>query len=286
MKQYHKAGYDVYHYDFETLHQFLNQSQAAEFNANVFDVHDPSSRGNSTSWAGTSTYEEAVELCQKGWSEGFEKLVRLKKRIDEKVLSPIVKPRQVSDIVGYNPSVADWLQGNPLNMWNSAKKQIPIFINIYLNMAYNCGTDRDEIFNRGIVVQSIVDALQDRGYSVRFKTCICVEYDDEMIFAVFKLKGEGEKLNIRKTYFPLCHPSFFRRLVFRLMETTPVRYRGWESGYGHPTNSRDLREIINPGPNDIVITQPSEIGIRGYDIDDDLEAILEFTNLQEILAKA
>lgn len=286
MKTYKKGGNRIYHYEFETLHQFLNETRAAKFNERVFDVHNPSSRGNSASWAGTSTYEEAVELCQKGWSENFDKLVRLKKRIDEKVLSPIVKPRQISDIVGYNPSVPDWLLGNPLNMWNSSKKQVPTFMDIYLNMAYNCGTGRDEIFNRGIVVQSLVDALQDRGYIVRFKTCICVEYDDEVIFAVFRLKGEGEKLNIRKTYFPLCHPAFFRRLVFRLMETTPVTHTGWESGYGRTTDSDDLREIINPGPNDIVITQPSEIGVRGYDIDDDLEAILKFTNLQEILAKA
>lgn len=283
MKKYSKSGYDVYHYDFDTLHQFLTQTQAATINREVFPRL--ASHKDDTEWTGTRNFEEAVELCQKGWSEDFEKLVRIKKRIDEKLLSPITKPRQVQDIVGYNPSVPDYLIGNPLNMWNQTKKQIPTFINIYLNMAYNCGTDRDSIFNRGVIVQSLVDALQDKGYSVRFKTVICVEEDDEVIFAAFNLKGEGEKLNIKKTYFPLCHPSFFRRLVLLLMETTPVRYRSWDDGYGRPSKSSTLKKIINPGPNDIIITQPSEIGISGYDIDDDLESFLRHTDLQELLTR-
>ncbi|HJA42064.1 MAG TPA: hypothetical protein H9667_11245 [Firmicutes bacterium] len=283
MKKYQKSGYDVYHYDFETLHQFLNQIQSAPVNRNVFPRS--ASHKDDTEWCGTRNFEEAVDLCQKGWSKDFEKLIRLKKRIDEKLLSPIPRSRQIADVVGYTPSVPEYLIGNPLNMWNQTQKQIPTFINVYLNLAYNCGTGRDEIFNRGIIVQSVVDALQDRGYSVRFKTFICVEEDDEVIFSTFNLKGEGEKLNIRKTYFPLCHPSFFRRLVFLLMETTPVVYRSWDNGYGHPSNSSTIKKIINPGPNDIVITQPSEIGIRGYDIDDDLESFLRHTNLQELLTR-
>ena len=205
MKKYSKSGYDVYHYEFDTLHQFLTQTQAATVNRDVFPLLV--SHKDDTEWTGTRNFEEAVELCQKGWSKDFDKLVRMKKRIDEKLLTPVTKPRQVQDVIGYSPSVPDYLIGNPLNMWNQTKKQIPTFINIYLNMAYNRGTDRDSIFNRGIIVQSLVDALQDRGYSVRFKTVICVEEYDEVIFASFNLKGEGEKLNIKKTYFPLCNPS-------------------------------------------------------------------------------
>lgn len=283
MKKYSKSGYDVYHYEFDTLHQFLTQIQAATINKNVFTQND--SHTDDIEWTGTRNFEEAVELCQKGWSKDFEKLIRMKKRIDEKLLSPITKSRQVKDVVGYNPSVPDYLIGNPFNMWNQTKKQIPTFVNIYLNMAYKSTTDIDSIFNRGIIVQSVVDALQDKGYGVRFKTIICVEKDDEIIFAFFNLKGEGEKLNIKKTYFPLCHPSFYRRLVFLLMETTPVQNSGWNDGYGYPSNSSTIKKIIDPGQNDIIIPQPSEIGIYGHDIDKDLKSFLTYTNLQEILTR-
>lgn len=288
MKHYEKGGYDVFHYEFETLHQFLSYIQTAPVNTRVFDSNPRSSHKRSDNgWSGTESFEEAVELCLKGWSQGFEKFVRMKKRIDEKLLEPIVRPRQVADVVGYSPSVPDYLHGNPLNMWNRADVCIPTFINIYLNVSYSARTNHDKIFNRGVIALSLVDALQDRGYSVRFKVFDCATVDDEeMVISFFKLKGDGEKLNIKKTYFPLCHPSFLRRLIFQLDEVTPVTHGYWDSSYGRPADVETIKKIIDTGPNDIIIVQPDEMGVRGYDIDNDLEAILEFTNLQEILAKA
>lgn len=286
MKKYLKDGFVVYHYDFDTLHQFLTQIQSRPINQNVF--FSEVSHKNDTKaieFTGTRNFKEAVDLCQKGWSEDFEKLVSFKKSVDEMLLSPITKTKQVQDIVGYNPSVSDYLIGNPLNMWNKTKKQIPGFINIYINIAYNYYTDQNSIFNRGIIVQSFVDALQHKGYGVRFKAFICLHEHNEVCFASFNLKNDVEKLNIKKTYFPLCHPSFFRRLCFRLLETTPVECEMWAYNYGSPSESAIFKNIINPGPNDIIITQPSEMGIRGYDIYDDLKFFLMCTNLQEFLTR-
>ena len=288
MKHYEKGGFDVFHYEFETLHKFLSYIQTAPVNTHVFD-RDPraSHKRSDNRWSGTESFEEAVELCLKGWSQGFEKFVRMKKRIDEKLLETIIKPRQVADFVGYTPSVPNYLQGNPLSMWNRAEVCIPTFINIYMNISYSSGTNRDKIFNRGVIALSLVDALQDRGYSVRLKTFECATVDDEeMIISFYNLKGDGEKLNIKKTYFPLCHPSFLRRLIFQLAEVTPVTHGYWDDSYGRPAGISTIKRIVDIGPNDIMIVQPDEMGVRGYDIDSDLEAMLEFTNLQEILAKA
>lgn len=281
MKKYKSNDYTVFRYDFDTLHQFIKHIQSAPINHDVFKSF--SSHKNDSEWTGTRTFEEAIDLCQRGWSDNFENLVRLKKRIDEKLLSPVPVSHQITDIIGYAPSVPDYLMGNPLNMWRQVNRQIPKFVNVYLNISYNCGTNRNAIFNRGIIVQSIVDSLQDKGYSVRFKTFICVNNGDEIIFSTFNLKGEGEKLNIKKTYFPLCHPSFFRRLVFSLMESTPVVNWDWDDGYGYPSKLNIIKQVLNLGPNDIIITQPSEIGIEGNDIYDDLESFLYHTKLEDIL---
>ena len=287
MRHYEKNGYDVFHYEFETLHQFLSYIQTAPVNTRVFDRNLRSSHKRSDNrWSGTESFEEAVDLCLKGWSQDFDNFVRMKKRIDEELLEPTVRPRQVADVVGYSPSVPDYLRGNPLNMWNRANVRVPTFINIYMNVSYSSGTDYDEIFNRGVIALSLVDALQDRGYSVRFKIFECATVDEEMVISFFNLKGDGEKLNIKKTYFPLCHPSFLRRLIFQLNEVTPVFYGTWCNSYGRPANVRTIKEVIDVGPNDIIIVQPGAMGVRGYDIDSDLKAMLKFTNLQEILAKA
>lgn len=286
MKKYLKDGFVVYHYEFDTLQQFLTQIQSRPINQNVFSKlisHETDTR--IINFTGTKNFEEAVDLCQKGWSEDFEKLVSIKKRIDKRLLSSIIKPRQVQDIVGYNPSVPDYLIGNPLNMWNKTKKQNFDSINIYINIDYNYKTNKNSIFNRGIIVLSLIDALQQKGYNVIFKAFCCSHEDNELLFASFNLKNDREKLNIKKTYFPLCHPSFVRRLGFLLEETTPFECKSWENGYGFPSRFTIFKNIINPGPNDIIITQPLEMGIRGYDIYDDLESFLMHTNLQEFLTR-
>lgn len=285
LRRYRRGGYDVFHYDFETLHEFLSYIQTAPVNEQVFSKYSRSSHDGGSSWTGTDSFEEAVELCTKGWSEGFEKFLRMKKRIDEKLLETIVRPKQVLDIVGYSPSVPDYLQGNPLNMWNHANIEIPTFITIYLNISYGSSTTHSAIFNRGVIALSLVDALQERGYSVRLKIFECSTKYDEMAISFYNLKGDGEKLNIKKTYFPLCHPSFLRRLNFCLTEVTPVT-NNWSDGYGRPSDVDEVKQVIKVSPNDIFITQPSEMDVYGYEIDEDLNAMLDFTNLQEILAKA
>lgn len=285
MEKFEKAGYDVFYYNFDTLYQFIKHIKSAPVNREVFGNDLASQRTNDYDWYQTENFEEAVDLCLSGWSQDFDRFIRLKKRIDEKLLSSIIKPRQVLDVVGYTPSVPDYIMGNPFNMWNQTKRQIPTFVTIYLNIAIFSMTSTNEIFNRGVIALSLIDALEERGYSVRFKVFACSSESDEMIFASFDLKGDGEKLNIKKTYFPLCHPSFFRRLVFALRERTSVTNQDWGLSYGRASGKDIVKKILEPGPNDIIITQPLEMGIKGYDIDEDLEAFLARTNLQEILTK-
>lgn len=284
MKKFLKEGYNVFEYKFDTLYEFTKFIQQAPINTNVFNSYTSSTKPD-TEWTGTRSFEEAIDICQEGWSENFDKLLRLKRRVDEKLLTPMVRKQQFRDVIGFTPSVPDYLIGNPLNMWNKKNAFIPTFINIYMNISFSSGTSKEAIYNRGIIVQSIVDVLQSKGYGVRFYVFEASTEGDEMIISYYNLKGEGEKLNLKKTYFPLCHPSFIRRLIFRLQEVTPCLNSGWQHSYGKPSGKHLVKKIVNPGPNDIIITQPSEIGIDGYDIDDDLESFLRETQLQDILTK-
>ena len=76
----------------------------------------------------------------------------------------------------------------------------------------------------------------------------------------------------------MCHPSFLRRLAFRLLEVTPDVKRSWNSGYGTPGSEALVREIIDLKENDIVISQPSVMGIRGYDLIDDANSMYDVIN--------
>lgn len=282
MKNFWNGRYDVFEYRFDTLYDFTKFIQNTPINRRIFYCTE--STKNDTEWTGTRNFEEAIDLCQSGWSEDFDTLLKLKRRVDEKLLTPMVQKKQFQDVIGFTPSVPDYLIGNPFNMWNKQNTFNHTCIDIYMNIAFNSLTSRKAIYNRGIIVQSIVDVLQSKGYGVRFCVFEARTTADELIISYFNLKGEGEKLNLKKTYFPLCHPSFLRRLMFRLTEVTPVT-NAWIYGYGKPANRSLVQEIINPRPNDIIITQPSEIGIEGNDIDYDLESFLRHTQLQEILTK-
>ena len=99
-----------------------------------------------------------------------------------------------------------------------------------------------------------------------------------MHYAKFNLKRSDERLNIQKLYFPLCNPSFLRRLVFRLREGTPNISKEWEVGYGKTANYDMIRDIIDLKNNDIIICQPEEMDINGYDIIEDAKNMFLYLN--------
>ena len=64
--------------------------------------------------------------------------------------------------------------------------------------------------------------LESLGYSVDFRLFEMSSVSEQIHFSEFILKGETERLNPQKLYFPLCHPSWIRRLNFRLIEVTKM----------------------------------------------------------------
>ena len=97
-------------------------------------------------------------------------------------------------------------------------------------------------------------------------------------YSDFLLKKENERLNPQKLYFPLCHPSWIRRLNFRLVEETPDIRCSWAFGYGRPCNLVMMKKIISLRKNDIVIPTIEELGIHGYNLIDDANAVFSYIN--------
>lgn len=89
-----------------------------------------------------------------------------------------------------------------------------------------------------------------------------------------------ENLNIRKLYFPLCHPAFARRLVFRLKEVTPNITSAWRSTYGLPCTDEMIRETLKLKKQDIVINKPDVMNVFGRNLFFDAEAMMEYIDKQ------
>lgn len=65
------------------------------------------------------------------------------------------------------------------------------------------------------------------------------------------------------------------------MESSNFKKEGWNQNYGHPCEYDFIKKAFSTGKFDIVIPQPSEIGIAGHDIVTDWREFLIFENLQD-----
>jgi len=276
-KYYKKGEYNVMEYEFDSITEFINYLDDTPTNSDVWGRKILKSNDGDYDSRKTRSLKEAKELCKFGYHEDFEKLVELKSTLEKYIKTSNNRARQYDDYVGYAPNVKAYLEGNPMSMFN---KQNPKrkHLDIYYNSAILCKVSTNEIFNRGAITLSLVEILENMGFSVGLNIFTMSECGKQVHYAKFNLKRNGERLNVQKLYFPLCHPSFFRRLVFRLREETPNITSDWTDGYGKTSDDYTIRKIVGLKENDIVICQPEEMGIRGDDIIDDANAMFDYIN--------
>lgn len=276
MNVYRKNEYSVYEYKFQSLDSFIKYILDAKTNEKAFNARDLSSRTGSYEFTKTESLDEAIRLCKYGWNDGFDRLLSMKTTVDKKFLDSDASVKRIKDYIGFAPSVPDYLKNNPKNMWRL--HQVPNWniIQIYVNISCPGFTSTTAIYNRGAIILSIVDALEKAGYAVKLTVFSGSHCGDEVILSYFNIKEESANLNLKRAYFPLCHASFFRRLVFRLREVTPVK-RDWDGGgYGKTFLYKELLELMDlDGDHSIVFTSPSEMGIEGDNLYEDLESALK-----------
>lgn len=273
-KYYNKDRYEVMEYEFDSLAEFLDYIQTAK-TSEGFKYATLESKSNDYKFCKTASLEEAIELCKYGYHKDFKRFLELKAKLDKYIKMAKKNSRQYNYYVGYAPNVKAYLEGSPLSMFN---KELPQkkHIDIYYNAAILGDVTTEQIYNRGVITLSLVEILENMGYSVGLNIFTMSKKNYQIHYAKFNLKRSGERLNVQKLYFPMCHPSFLRRLVFRLREVTPDINYDWAQGYGKTCNDSEIRKIIDLKDNDIVICKPDEMGVSGDDIVADANAMLEY----------
>ena len=274
-KYYRKNDYDIMEYDFDSITEFIDCLDKQPINYEVFrELHSETSDYD---FCKTHSLDEAKKFCKYGYHEDFDKIVKLKNQLEKYIKMSKIKTKQFNYYVGYAPDVKAYLEGNPLSMLN---REMPKrkHIDIYYNSAILGSVSTEQIFNRGAITLSLVEILENMGFSVGLNIFTMSQCNGQIHYAKFKLKSSGERLNIQKLFFPLCNPSFLRRLVFRLREETPYINYAWSDGYGRTCNDEQIRRTINLKSNDIVICQPEEMNIYGNDIIEDANNMFDYIN--------
>ena len=250
-------NYTVYAFNFKNPLELCEYVRRAEINTNIFPINIVKDRGsegserliNGEGWYQTKDIKEAIDLCIDGWHEGFDFFKSLKESL------------------GY--------RGDKLTILSRSKK-MPI--NILVNLSYRWETKKQAIVNRGVIIQNLVNELQRNGYKVNLKTFVLNSYENELSCIVVDLKRIDDELDARKAYFAFCNPSFLRRLVFRVIESSDFKIKGWIENYGFPCDYNFIKKAFSTEKFDIVIPQPWEIGIDGQDIVKDWRQFLIFEN--------
>lgn len=274
-KYYNKNGYDIMHYRFNSIYEFVEYLITTPIKKNIF--RNPSSISGSYDFCRTGSFDEAIELIKYGYSEDFDKLIVLKLKLEKYIKLSNKRNRQYNFYVGYVPDVKAYLEGNPLSMINrnaTLRKKI----DVYMNSSFDGNTSSNAIFNRGAIVLTLIEILESLGFSVDLHLFEMSTVGNQIHFSDFILKKEQERLNPKKLYFPLCHPSWIRRLNFRLIEETPDITSSWASGYGIPSDLQTMKEIIELRNNDIIIPTIEELDISGNDIIDDTNNLFDYIN--------
>lgn len=267
--------YKIYKFEYWNLDAFLKTISTFPINKRIFP--NPSSILNAYSFSMTHSFEEAWNLCKFGWDQNYQNFVNKLTHINLR-FSQIEKLKREYSCVGYTPNVSKFLSGNPNNMKIDKKKLTKKAIKINMGISYSAFTNYKQVINRGICVLWLINYLENIGFNCIFQFESITVLEDEMIQIIIPLKRDDEKLNIKLSYFPLVHPSFLRRLIFRAIEIVPNCTKDWNDFYGYPYKKND-EEILDM-KDTIYISTPMEMGIYGNDLDKDFDNFIKYIDVK------
>lgn len=228
---------------FDSIGELVKHCNEAQVNQ-MFKADQASIRGD-YSFTNTRNFDEAMQLVTNGWDSGSKNLTEKLKIANLKQQSKEVK-RAINDIVGFQVNVPRYLLGIPTNMVNqkAVKRKQPI-ITLIKSISYSGAVSADTILEDSVKFLQIVQEIEKKGIRVNIYTHRHGWKGDEEHVCRVKIKGANERLNISKMSFPLTHPSFLRRLMFRVTETElRLKDNQWSGTYGQPATEDQSKLVL------------------------------------------
>lgn len=180
-----------------------------------------SRRFDTSGWAGTTTFKEALDMALRtGWPEG-------RKLLSDMMVAVAPTPKAyeslVFEVAGAFPCVPVYCAGDPacmmLDPGADLRTSKPIVRIDYSNNALSNVTP-ESMMLRGAAVLSLASALEHQGLSVELRivgTSIGTNLKDKFRHMIV-YKEAGQPLDLDRAAFALAHPAVFRRLVFSINE--------------------------------------------------------------------
>ena len=223
---------------------------------NEFMEDEDSSEREDIEFFGTKSYEEATNLLKFGYSEHLSEIKSVVRKNNLISFSDFNKKRIPKNMVlGFVPNVPNAIRNIPESMINvdrsSQKKKV---MKIIYSIAGSCGVNKEVFIKAGIALVSAINIIELSGIQTQLNvgfssSCEGSGESKEILCPVLRIKNFGERFNLEKICFPIIHPSMFRRIGFKYIETCPKMTKDFSCGYGKPAKLDELREQLNENEN-------------------------------------
>lgn len=233
-------GYDIkYLLEFNSISEFSEYISKTPTNESFKNAKLHSNMVWNDNWAGTKTFDEAIELLKNGWSDISEKINKKISISKDKLQSDKVF-KNVLSVCGYQPIVPLYLQGVPNNMVCKKQKVLKNkIITINKTLSASSAVSSERLINENIKCFQIIKRLESSGYRVNLNLLI----SGGLVCVKIKLKSANERLNLSKLTFPLIHTAMLRRLYFRFTEVYPRITSNFVDGYGRVPNENVFKQL-------------------------------------------
>lgn len=233
--------------EFDSLKEFYDYICNTPLNETFRWATLSSSKTDRSDWYATRTFDEATGLFKNGWTIGAEKLTKQLKiaRLDTQQQTAY---RNVLSVCGYQAIVPLYLQGVPNNMVN--RKMVPVkqkVITLNKVVSVSASVSAKTMEQESIKCFQIINKIEASGIRVNLNLMISTGH----VCVKIRLKSAGERLNVSKLAFPLVHPSMFRRLYFRFIETYPTIPKSYKYGYGRVPSESEFKKCCEK--NEIIL---------------------------------
>ena len=188
-----------------------------------------------TEWTGTSSFEEADRLFQYGDEKSAQKMApaALTKAADVPAVD--LRARRVRSVAGFSPNVPAVLQGRPKTMYKLIRQKVDTKV---VTFCYDCASDwtidSDVRAAAALKLVNTILGIEKKGYRVNLYVCACMQGSSEACGAFVKIKDSGAYMDRKKMAYPLINTSFFRRHMFKFIETADgLKEKVWPRAYGY-----------------------------------------------------
>ncbi len=220
---------------FGSVQEFVNTINKRTPNKAFLEAGVEASKTGSESFTGTNSFEEAQDLMKHGYKEGAKDLLQCKSGV--KVISPERKKQTFQDVTGFAPIVPNAIIGLPNSMLNKCMQQKQArVINILLDIDICGSTDKNVILLGGKNIYSLIKSIESTGTKVNLSimSSSYLTKNKKFTCVFIKVKDSRQAINPQLVAYPIIHPSFFRRHVFRWIETSELtNYISLTSYYGY-----------------------------------------------------